>query len=323
MTKIAHLGCGYWGRNLVRNFAELGVLAAVVDANPATAAQIGDAHGAPSRRLEEILYDETIDAISIATPAETHAGLAIKAFECGKHVYVEKPLALTEAECSAMIAAAHEAGRQLMVGHLLQYHPVYRRMRQCVEEGYIGELQYIYSNRMSLGKFRTEEDVLWSFAPHDVSMVLGLTGTIPSRVTSQGAAFATPGVADWATTQMVFPNGVRGHIQVSWLHPFKEQRLVAIGTNGMLVFEDSEPEWEKKLTFYAHRIDCTGPIPVPNKSEAEYLPVEKAEPLRAECAHFVECVRDNKTPLTDGQEGRDVLDVLVRAGESLKSYLAE
>lgn len=323
MTKIAHLGCGYWGRNLVRNFAELGVLAAVVDANPEAAAQIGKAHGAPARTFEEVLDDSSIDAVSIATPAETHAALAIRAFERGKHVYVEKPLALTESECSAMIDAAEKAGRQLMVGHLLQYHPIYRKMRQCVADGLIGDLQYVYSNRMSLGKFRTEEDVLWSFAPHDVSMVLGLTGVAPSHVSSQGAAFATPGVADWSTTQLVFPNGVRGHIQVSWMHPFKEQRLVAIGSAGMLVFEDSAPDWDKKLALYPHSIDCSGPVPTPQKGEVEYLVVEKGEPLRAECAHFIECVRDNKAPLTDGHEGREVLEVLVRAGNELKSYLTE
>lgn len=323
MARVAHVGCGYWGRNLVRNFAEMNMLAAVVDEHPETAARISAEHGVAARTLAEVLADPAIDAVSIATPAETHADVALKAFAAGKHVFVEKPLALTARESLAMIAAAEKAGRRLMVGHLLQYHPVFRAMLSLVSAGRIGDLNYVYSNRMSLGKLRVEEDVLWSFAPHDLSMILALTGSAPVGVTAQGGAFATAGIADWATVQLVFPGNVRGHVQVSWLHPFKEQRLVAIGTKGALVFEDSAAEWGRKLAFYPHEIDATGPVPMPRKGDVEFIFVDKAEPLREECRHFVDCIDNGLRPRTDGAEGMAVLEVLVRAGDALKSSLAE
>lgn len=323
MVKVAHVGCGYWGRNLVRNFSELGVLAVVVDGDPATVAAMTQAHGAPGRELADVLADPAIDCVSIATPAETHAQIALAALDSGKHVFVEKPLALTTEDCDRMIAAADEAGRVLMVGHLLQYHPIFVAFAQHVRDGLIGELRYVYSNRMSLGKFRTEENVLWSFAPHDISMVLTVAGAEPIRVEAQGAAYVTPGVADWATVQLAFPGGVRGHVQVSWLHPFKEQRLVAIGSEGMLVFEDSASDWSRKLVHYPHRIDLSGPAPQPQKADAVYLEVPHGEPLKAECQHFIDCAASGARPRTDGREGRAVLDVLARAEAALRRSLSE
>lgn len=323
MVKVAHVGCGYWGKNLVRNFSELGALAAVVDGHGPTRDAMAKTYGVAGRELADVLDDPAIDAVSIATPAETHAQIALAALARGKHVYVEKPLALTLADCDAMIAAAEKAGRVLMVGHLLQYHPIFVAFAQKVREGLIGELRYVYSNRMSLGKFRTEENALWSLAPHDISMVLRLTGASPTVVTAQGAAYVTPGLADWATVQMVFPGGVRGHVQVSWLHPFKEQRLVAVGSDGMLVFEDSEPDWARKLVHYAHRVDLSGRAPEPVKADAAYLEVARGEPLKAECRHFIDCAANGTQPTTDGREGRAVLDVLSRAEAALAHSLAE
>lgn len=315
--RIAHVGCGYWGKNLARNFAELGALEAVVDGHRETAERISEATGARIATLDEVLADPAIDAVSFATPAETHFALALRALESGKHVYVEKPVALAPEDAEKLIEVAARHDRRLMVGHLLQYHPIFRKMRELVRTGAIGELSYVYSNRMSLGKFRVEENVLWSFAPHDVSMILSLVDADCIDVTAQGAAIVTPGIEDCVLLQLRFANGLKGHIQTSWLHPFKEQRLVAIGSEGMLVFEDSAPEWESKLRLYRHRIDKGGPVPVPHPAVAEAIKVEKSEPLRNECQHFLDCITNGATPLTDGAEGLAVLNVLRRASDAL------
>lgn len=319
--KIAQVGCGYWGKNLARNFAELGALGAVVDDNHDTVARMTLEHAAPAQTLEQVLADDAIRGVSFATPAETHAALVSKAIAAGKHVYVEKPLALTPTDAERVINEAKAAGRVLMVGHLLQYHPIFMRLRDMVRAEELGSLRYVYSNRMSLGKFRTEENVLWSFAPHDFSMILALTAEEPVRVTAQGATYVTPGLADWSTAQFVFASGVRGHVQVSWLHPFKEQRLVVIGEKAMAVFEDSAPEWEKKLAIYRHGINYSGPSPAPFKADAEYITVDKGEPLKNECQHFLDCCASGAAPNTDGKEGLAVLRALDAAEAALKSSL--
>ena len=241
------------------------------------------------------------------------------ALGAGKHVYVEKPLALDVGEAEALCELAAAQERILMVGHLLQYHPVYMGLRQIVEDGALGRILHVYSNRLSLGKFRTEENVLWSFAPHDISMILGLVGEEPEKVTAQGTVAFTPGVADLVTAQMRFPGGARAHITVSWMHPFKEQRLVVIGEKAMAVFEDSLPEWEQKLVIYPHTIDTTGGVPVPAKAEGEQVVVEKSEPLKAECRHFISSIETGAQPRTDGREGLAVLKVLDAAERALRA----
>lgn len=316
--KVAQVGCGYWGKNLARNFAEIGALGAVVDGNPQVAAAISAQHGAPAQTLDEVLADPAIAGIAFATPAETHAPLAARALAAGKHVYVEKPMALTAAECRAMIADAARAGRVLMVGHLLQYHPVFAALRELVASGGIGGLRYLYSNRLSLGKFRVEEDVLWSFAPHDISMILALANRPVSEVSAQGAAFVAPGISDMATCQIGFEGGLRAHVFSSWSHPFKEQRLVAVGETGMAVFEDSAPDWNHKLALYRHRIDISGPVPVPAAAPVDYVAVPKGEPLKEECREFVAAIREGRAPRTDGAEGLAVIDVLERASAAMR-----
>lgn len=322
MVKIVQIGCGHWGKNLTRNFAEIGALAGVVDGNADTARLMAKTYGVPVMDFASALADPDVDGIALATPAETHAALATKALNAGKHVYVEKPLALEIADAETLIELAEKNNLRLMVGHLLQYHPVFLALKAHVAAGLIGDIQYIYSNRMSLGKFRIEENVLWSFAPHDFSMILSLVGEEPATVTAQGASFVTPGIADWCGVQFAFPGGVRGHVQTSWLHPFKEQRLVVTGTKGMLVFEDSIPEWERKLGLYRHRIGKSEAVPVPQKADLEYLSVDKGEPLKDECRHFVQCIKTGQTPRTDGREGLAVLRALTRAEAALKSSLA-
>jgi predicted dehydrogenase len=317
LPRLAHVGCGYWGKNLARNFANLGVLDAVVDEHFETATAVATATGSRVACFEDVLLDNQINAVSFATPADTHYRLAMRALKAGKHVFVEKPLALKPSEALELIETARHLDRRLMVGHLLQYHPVFRKMRSIIASGAIGELTYVYSNRLSLGKLRAEENVLWSFAPHDVSMVLALAGAQPVSVTAQGASLITSGVEDWCTVQMKFADGLKAHIQASWLHPFKEQRLVAIGTDGMMVFEDSAPNWEDKLKLFRHGIDTNGPAPIASAAEAELIFVEKSEPLRNECLHFLECVVASRNALTDGEEGLAVLNVLHRASSCL------
>lgn len=321
MTTIAHVGHGYWGRNLARNFHELGYLAAVVDPDAKAAETAASAYGVRAMSFEDVLAADDIDAVSFASPAVLHFSQAKAALEAGKHVYVEKPLALAIGEAETLCDLAGKADRVLMVGHLLQYHPAYVKLRQMVAAGELGRLLHVYSNRLSLGKFRTEENVLWSFAPHDISMILGLVGEDPLHVSAQGTVAFTPGVADFAMAQMSFPGGVRGHVMASWMHPFKEQRLVAIGDKAMAVFEDSQPVWEDKLILYRHKIDLSGPVPSPVKADGERIAVERAEPLKEECRHFVHCIESGATPRTDGREGLAVLRVLDAAERAMATNL--
>ncbi len=321
MTSIAHVGYGYWGRNIARNMAELGYLKAIVDPDARAAVGAAEALGVKAVSWEQVLADPSIDGVSIASPATMHFAQARAALSAGKHVFVEKPVALDISEAEQLRDLAEETGRVLMVGHLLQYHPIYLRLRDMVMAGDIGRLRYVYSNRLSLGKFRGEENVLWSFAPHDISMILGLVGAEPTSVTAQGVASFQPGIADLATAQMCFPDGSRAHVMASWMHPFKEQRLVVIGEKAMAVFEDSQPAWEDKLLVYRHVIDTLGPVPNPRKADAERVDVAKAEPLKEECRHFAECIKSGLRPRTDGREGLAVLRVLDSAERALAENL--
>ncbi len=309
---VAVVGCGYWGKNLVRNFAQLGALGAVVDGRPDVAAAMAKEHGAEAMSFEAAINSPAIHAVAIATPAETHAALAVAALSAGKHVFVEKPIALTVAEGEAMKAAAVAANRQLMVGHLLQYHPAFEALLAAVRSGELGALRYAYSHRLSLGKFRTEENALWSFAPHDVSMLLALFGGEPVATRASGGSYVTPGVADECRLDMDFANGGRAHVFASWLHPFKEHRLVVVGERAMAVFEDSASP-PGKLRLYRHRIDTSGAVPQPVAASAEPLPYGDGEPLKQECAHFLACIRDGSTPRTNADEALAVLRVLTSA----------
>jgi UDP-2-acetamido-3-amino-2,3-dideoxy-glucuronate N-acetyltransferase len=314
---IAVIGCGYWGRNLVRNFAELGALAAICDPDQATASQLSARYGAPVAALGSMLRDPAIAGVAIAAPAAQHAALATAALEAGKHVFVEKPLALTVPEAERLCALAEQRGRLLMVGHLLQYHPAFIALRELVRDGALGRLQYLYSNRLNLGKVRREEDILWSFAPHDLSMILSLVGQEPVDVTATGGYYLHKTIADVTTTHLTFPGGEQAHVFVSWLHPFKEQRLIVIGDRAMAVFDDAQP-WSGKLVLYPHRIEWRETMPVPHRAEANPVPLTEGEPLNLECRHFLDCIASGARPRTDGAEGLRVLRVLARASQSLK-----
>ena len=308
-TKVAVVGCGYWGKNLARNFAELGALGAVVDASAETAARHAEAHGVPALSFEEALEDRGLGALAVAAPAELHKTLSLQGLSAGKHVFVEKPLALSVVDGEEMRDAADAAGRLLMVGHLLQYHPVFAALRDMTRAGDLGALRYVYSHRLSMGKFRLEEDAFWSLAPHDVSMILALFDAEPIEARGAGLDFVTPGVCDESRLDLVFEGGRRAHVFASWLHPFKEQRLVVVGDKAMAVFDDTKP-WAEKLALYRHAVDFSGPAPAPVKADAEHVEVPYGEPLKNECRHFLECIADGRAPLTDAREALRVLRVL-------------
>jgi len=316
-TKLAVIGCGYWGKNLVRNMSELGVLAAVVDNHLPTASAIAKTYNVPTKSFEEILNDKEITAVVIASSAVAHAPIAKAALHAGKHVFVEKPLALDMADAKDLCTLAKEKKLTLMVGHLLQYHPAFIALLQAVKAGQIGKLRYIQSHRLSFGKIRTEENVLWSFAPHDISMILALAGGAPEIVSAQSATQVTQDVADIATLHLSFADNLKAHIMVSWLHPVKEHKLTVIGEQGALVFDDSLP-WEQKLTLYKNNIVLKDGNPVAEKGEITPITLKQDEPLKAECEHFLNAIKNNSPVRTDADEGIRVLETLVAAEKSLK-----
>jgi UDP-2-acetamido-3-amino-2,3-dideoxy-glucuronate N-acetyltransferase len=319
-TKVAVVGSGYWGKNLVRNYNQIGALGLICDKNPATIALFKEQYPEVETCafVEQALERDDINAVVIATPAETHYELAFQALKAGKHVYVEKPLVLDERQGEELVALADEKGLVLMVGHLLQYHPIFVRLKEMVGAGDLGRIHYIYSHRLNLGKIRREENILWSFAPHDISMILALAGEMPDEVTATGGFYLQHFVADTTTTHLHFPSGLRAHIFVSWLHPFKEQKLVVVGERKMAVFDDTLP-WKDKLLLYAHQIEKGGEVPVPVKAEAQRVEVPEDEPLKSECLHFLSCIENGERPITDGREGLRVLRVLNRSSSAITS----
>jgi len=316
MVKVACIGAGAWGGNLVRNFAALGALHVICDTDREALKR--SARTYPQARLcesfREVLTDPAVQAVVLATPADRHGAMAREALEAGKDVFVEKPLALTVTEGRTVVEAAARASRVLMVGHVLQYHPAIRVLNDLIARGELGKVQYLYSTRLNIGKVRREENILWSFAPHDVSVLLTLVGQMPSTLQATGGTYLQQGVPDVTMTALQFPNGVRGHIFVSWLHPVKEQKLVVVGDRRMAVFDDLAKD---KLVLYPHHVDWIDRAPVARKAEAEVVPVEAVEPLEIECRHFLECVEQRRTPRTDGAEALRVLEVLEAAQVSL------
>jgi UDP-2-acetamido-3-amino-2,3-dideoxy-glucuronate N-acetyltransferase len=309
-ANVAVIGGGYWGKNLVRNFHGLGALAAVCDNDQqllaALRSQYDGIKTTPS--FEEVLRKPAVEAVVIATPAPLHGRMVRQALLAGKDVLVEKPLALSESEGEEVVRLAQELDRVLMVGHLLWYHPAILKLKALIEQGELGRLQYIYSQRLNLGRIRREENILWSFAPHDISVILGLVGEFPERVQAQGGYYLHQHIADVTVTCLSFPSGVCAHVFVSWLHPYKEQRLVVVGDRKMAVFNDIEPQ--HKLLLYPHTIEWKGNLPIPNHKEAQPVDIESFEPLRAECEHFLKCVVTRDKPRTDGHEALAVLRVL-------------
>lgn len=318
MSVVGLVGCGYWGRNLARTFAGLEALGATCDVSREAAREVASRHGSRALVFDEMLSDPTIVGVAIATPPITHAELAERALRAGKDVFVEKPLALTVDEGTRLKEVAADTSRVLMVGHLMRYHPAFIEMQNLVNGGGIGELRYLASHRLNFGRIRTSENILWSFAPHDISMILALTGEAPELVGAFGASYISESIPDVTVTHMEFAKGIRAHIYVSWLHPFKEQRLVAIGTEGTLLLDDTQP-WASKLRLYENRVVWGAAGPASDRGREVVVPVEPAEPLELECKHFLDRIADRDAPLTDAEEALRVLRVLQQAQDRLES----
>jgi len=321
---VGVVGLGYWGPNLARNFDGLAgcELSWVCDASEEARARL-----APSLRdtrvtgdLDDLLRDPQLDAVALATPVPTHAELAVRVLEAGKHCFVEKPLAERVADAERAVEAARTADRVLMVGHLLEYHPGVLRLKEISDSGELGSIRYIYSNRLNLGVLREEENALWSLGAHDVSVLLALAGEEPCEVEARGESYMQPGIEDVVFCFLRFPSGLAAHLHLSWLDPHKERRFTVVGSRRMATFDDME--LERKVTVYDKGFDERA------GSYGEYITrsgdtwsprTPNTEPLRAECEHFVACVRDGATPRSDGKSGLRVVRVLEALQDSLAS----
>jgi UDP-2-acetamido-3-amino-2,3-dideoxy-glucuronate N-acetyltransferase len=312
-------GCGYWGRNLARNLHQLGHLAAVCDPSTKVLKEVkSDFKGVKTcRDFSDLLRDGQVRAVAIASPAALHYELARAALMAGKDVFVEKPLALEIGQAEELVDLAREAKRILMVGHILEYHPAIEKLKELVDSGELGEIHYVYSNRVNLGKVRQEENILWSFAPHDISVILLIVGAMPEWASTSGQSYLQHDIPDVTMTCLGFPGKTRAHIFVSWLHPFKEQKLVVIGSRKMAVFDDVVKEG--KLKLFDKGIEWKAGQPVTRQTAESTLFFPEIEPLREELSHFVECVRTRRPPRTDGANGVRVLRVLDACQRSIEN----
>jgi predicted dehydrogenase len=320
--RVGVVGLGYWGPNLARNLAAIPdcELAWLCDADEQARGKLERAFpgACSSAELDDLLSDHQLDAVVLATPVPTHAELAVAVAEAGKHCFVEKPLATTSADAERAVAAAERAGTILMVGHLLEYHPAVARLKELVASDELGDLYYIYGNRLNLGKLRADENALWSLGAHDVSVALHLIGEEPEECVAQGASYVREGVQDVVFCYLRFPSGIVAHLHLSWLDPHKERRITVVGARRMATFDDMLVEG--KLTIYDKGFDED------TRSWGEYIArsgdtfsprIPNLEPLRIECEHFVECVRTGATPRSDGHSGLRVVRVLEALQHSL------
>jgi UDP-2-acetamido-3-amino-2,3-dideoxy-glucuronate N-acetyltransferase len=319
VPRIAVVGCGYWGRNLVRNFHALGALAAVVDETPAgrgLAAQL-----APgvlvAADLGPLLAQRDIDGIALATPAVTHAPLGVRVLNAGKDLFVEKPMALELADGRALVERAAKGKRILQVGHLLEYHPAVTTLKSWLKDGRLGRVQRLHAHRLNFGKVRTEEDALWSLAPHDISVLLRLHEAPVKSVSCTGTRALGRAPADFAVSVLHFADGVDAHLLSSWLHPTKEQKIVVIGERGMAVFDDTSAD--QKLTFFDQGVEWKNERPELRKNPPHVEPLLTSEPLRLECSAFLDAIATRKPPVADGVSGLRVLAVLDACRRSMEA----
>ena len=321
--RVGVAGLGYWGPNLARNFHRLPECELAWMCDPSEAARARWAAAFPEARiaaeLGELLEDPGLDAIAIATPVPSHAELAERVLLAGKHCFVEKPLAQSAAEAEAVMAAARESRKVLMVGHLLEFHPGIERLKQIVDAGELGDIHYIYGNRLNLGKLRAEENALWSLGAHDVSVVLRLAGEEPIEATAMGESYMRDGVEDVVFCYLRFPSGLAAHLHLSWLDPHKERRFTVVGAKKMATFDDMEVE--RKLTVYDKGFDedfsSYGEY-IARSGDSWNMRVPNDEPLALECSHFVRCVVDGEAPRSGGASGLRVVRVLEELQRSLE-----
>jgi predicted dehydrogenase len=306
--RIAVLGCGYWGSNHIRTLKALGALHAVSDANRARAEGFASEQECLAIEPDQLFGRDDIDAIVMALPPQFHADLAVRAVGSGKDVLVEKPIALTVADAERAVQAAKDHGRVFMVGHVLRFHPAFETLKALIDKGELGEVRYIHSHRLGLGKFHTENDALWDLAPHDLSMILAITGTEPIEVRGEGAALLD-NLSDFAHLHMRFPSGLRSHLFASRLNPYRERRLTVVGTKAMAVFDDVEP-WERKLAVYRHAVWQDSGQWAFTTNEPSYVAVGQGMPLTRELEHFIQCIGTRAEPRTSGEEAIRVLRIL-------------
>lgn len=319
--RVAVIGCGYWGKNLIRNFAELGALAGVFDRMSGIAEGYAAQYNAPFLSEEEILSSPTIDGIVIATPAPAHESLVEAALLKGKHVYVEKPMALSLKGAQRLASLAKKNNKVLMVGHILNYHPAFVALKQNVNK--LGPLKHIYASRLGLGRFREQESILWDLMCHDISIVLALTQTMPSRISAKGQTYLMPMKPAAAVLMLDFPSQITAHLHTSWASPHKEQKFIVVGEKGMAVFDDQKP-WPEKLQFSTNCFSWQeNQIHANAEVVQEFIPLSEGEPLKNECAHFLRCLEKNISPLTDGEEGVRVTEVLEKAEKLLHNSFRE
>ena len=312
MKNICVIGGGRWGENHIRTLFEMGNLGGIVEANPKRLRELLEQYPVKGFQDVEMALKENFDGFTIAAPAPLHYDIAKLLLEHGKSVLVEKPMTLSSETSLELVELAKAKGAQLMVGHVLLFHPAIVKIKELIDNGKIGELYYIYSNRLNLGTVRTEENVFWSFAPHDISVLNYFVGEISECIESKGAKFLQKNVYDYTITQLTYPNNIHAHIFVSWLHPFKEHRMVVIGSRGMISFEDSSPE--KEIKFYNKHIEFEQGIPIKVENPTEIIPYEKKQPLTEELKYFVENL-DKKIEIADGRSGYEVVEVLEKAQE--------
>ncbi|MCD6399998.1 Gfo/Idh/MocA family oxidoreductase [candidate division WOR-3 bacterium] len=319
MVNLAVLGVGYWGPNLLRNFSQIdGVtVTAVCDTDTSRLAYIHQKY--PKLHLTNdyrgVLADSSIQAVAIALPAKLHYRIAMEALQAGKHVFVEKPLALSSEECLQLIHVAEEKDKVLMVGHTFEYNAAVNVLKEEIQKGTLGEIRYINSQRLNLGKIRQDVNVMWNLAPHDVSMILYVLQQEPLAVSAHGGCYIQEGIEDVVFMDLLFENGVRAHIHVSWLDPVKVRRMTVVGSEKMAVYDDME---EKKLKIYNVGIDMSSGKASYRKGEVAAPNIDSREPLNIECSHFVHCITDHQRPRTDGYDGLRVTRVLEAAQTSLR-----
>ncbi len=306
--RIAVLGCGYWGGNHIRTLKSLGALHAVSDANLDRAEGFASEHECLAIAPDDLPSHPDIDAVVVALPPQFHADVAMALAAGGKDMLIEKPVALTVPDAERAVKAAHDAGRVYMVGHVLRFHPAFETLKKLVDSGELGEVRYIHSHRLGLGKFHTENDALWDLAPHDLSMILALTREEPSEIRGEGAALLD-NLSDFAHLHMRFPSGIRSHLFASRLNPYRERRLTVVGTKAMAVFDDVEG-WEKKLAVYRHAVWQDSGQWAFTTHEPAYVPVGSGMPLTRELEHFIHCIETREEPRTGGEEAIRVLRIL-------------
>lgn len=306
--RVAVLGCGYWGSNHIRTLKALGALHAVSDENRARAEGFASEQDCLAIEPPVLFQRDDIDAVVMALPPQFHAEMAIKAVEHGKDVLVEKPIALTVEDAQRAVAAARSHNRIFMTGHVLRFHPAFERLKALIDAGELGDVRYMHSHRLGLGKFHTENDALWDLAPHDLSMILAITGSEPVEIRGEGAALLDH-LSDFAHLHMRFPSGLRSHLFTSRLNPYRERRLTVVGTKAMAVFDDVEP-WEKKLAVYRHAVWQDSGQWAFTTNEPTYIPVSEGMPLTRELEHFLACVETRAAPRTSGEEAITVLKIL-------------